>query len=123
MLPPAPARFSTTKGCFSTLCRRSFTRRVRISEGPPGGKVISVRTGLAGQVCAAAPKAVHHAATARIRRIMRLPGGNAEASTGKPQIAIAERLTRHLLSLVLGYRVLQVRVLAAGEEAQLVQGA
>jgi hypothetical protein len=68
-LPPAPARFSTTNGCLSAACSRSFTRRVRISDGPPGGKVISMRTGFAGQPCAAAGKTASSASTAMQIRI------------------------------------------------------
>ena len=63
-LPPAPARFSTTNGCLSESCSFSFISRVTSSEGPPGGKVISMRTGFTGHACAAV---VQRAARANAR--------------------------------------------------------
>ncbi|MNT55446.1 hypothetical protein D3C72_1926790 [compost metagenome] len=47
-LPPAPALFSTTKGCWSDACSTAATERARMSDGPPGGKLLMKVTGRAG---------------------------------------------------------------------------
>src|SRR5436190_2915774 len=54
MLPPAPARLSTTTGWPRISVSCCPVRRAMMSAGPPGAKGITKRTGLAGQVCACA---------------------------------------------------------------------
>src|SRR3712207_2104014 len=47
--PPAPARFSTTKGWPVRACSRSASGRATTSLEPPGGKGTTSRTGREGQ--------------------------------------------------------------------------
>src|SRR5262249_34750552 len=49
MLPPAPARFSTTTGWPQRSPSFWATRRAMMSVPPPGVKPTSMRTGLAGK--------------------------------------------------------------------------
>ena len=51
--PPAPGRFSTTTGCFSSSFMRSAIRRAAMSAEPPGAKPTSSRTGLSTWASAA----------------------------------------------------------------------
>src|SRR5258708_31231920 len=54
ILPPAPARFSTTN-CWPRLSPIFWlSRRAMTSVGPPGAKPTSTLTGLLGYACAAA---------------------------------------------------------------------
>src|SRR5258708_3042499 len=64
MLPPAPARFSTTN-CWPRLSL-SFAPTIlaMMSTGPPGAKGTMTRTGLLGQSCAKQVPASAHAARA-----------------------------------------------------------
>src|SRR5512147_326847 len=55
MLPLAPGLFSITRGWPSAGSRRSPASRITISEGPPGGKLMTTRIGLVGHSCASAP--------------------------------------------------------------------
>jgi hypothetical protein len=48
MLPPAPARFSTTNGWPIASCRRLASARPTMSGVEPGGKVTTTLTGLEG---------------------------------------------------------------------------
>src|SRR5688572_6910696 len=52
MLPPAPVRFSTTKGWPRRSCSRLASVRPTRSGAPPGGNGTSTRTGLVGYACA-----------------------------------------------------------------------
>src|SRR6266581_2556729 len=54
MTPPAPARFSTMKFSFKVSLSLCDTRRPRVSAVPPGAKGTTMRTVLAGQLCASA---------------------------------------------------------------------
>src|SRR5262245_57345640 len=102
-LPAAPGLFSTSTGLPSAAPRRSDSRRPIRSSGPPGGNGLTMRTGLEGY-CAAALSAVL-SSRARMRRAMRLI------------------LTQDLpgcLGLVRRDGALQLGVLRAGKEAQLV---
>src|ERR1041385_3367981 len=87
--------------------------RVTISEGPPGGKVTSMRTGFTGHCCAPAACAAQSAAPVSARRI--------ERGTCIPRFYCLRSLLG--LRLVLGDRLLQVRELRAREEADLVERA
>src|SRR5262249_42202598 len=51
--PPAPARFSTTTGCFSTCPIASATGRATVSATPPGGNGTIIVIGWFGYSCAA----------------------------------------------------------------------
>src|SRR5438876_1134104 len=52
--PPAPARFSTMKFSLKVSLSLCDTRRPRVSAVPPGAKGTTMRTVLAGQLCARA---------------------------------------------------------------------
>ncbi|MCY1372718.1 hypothetical protein D9M69_599480 [compost metagenome] len=54
MLPPAPARFSTTTGWPRRCDNGSASRRASVSAEPPGAKPTRSRTGLAGFQASAA---------------------------------------------------------------------
>src|SRR5688572_18918197 len=54
MMPPAPARFSTTKGCVSASCSCVAIRRASSAATPPGAKAATTLTGLLGQAWARA---------------------------------------------------------------------
>src|SRR5512135_99535 len=63
MLPPAPARFSTTIGCFQRSVSFCPTVRAMVSTAPPAVNGTTTRTGLTGKFCAAAFAAINaHAA-------------------------------------------------------------
>src|SRR5882757_4440325 len=52
MLPPAPERFSTTKGTPSCACRCCCTMRASRSAEPPAANGTTIVTGRCGQSCA-----------------------------------------------------------------------
>src|SRR5256885_10818308 len=54
MLPLAPGRLSTMKGCPCSRASSSAARRASRSTAPPGGLVAMTRTGRSGQPCARA---------------------------------------------------------------------
>src|SRR5688572_10932498 len=54
MVPPAPGLLSTITDWPSSACSGAAIRRATMSEEPPGEKVTMTRTGLVGQVWAAA---------------------------------------------------------------------
>src|SRR5512145_152903 len=99
-LPPAaPGRFSTSTGRPRLAPRRSERMRPRTSSGPPGGNGFTMRTGFDGYPCAAAWTAT-----------------NARARS-------ARRFKRSALGFVRRDRLLEIGVLGAGEEAELVEHA
>ena len=67
--PPAPGRFSTTTGCFSSSFMRSAMRRAAMSAEPPGAKPTSSRTGLS--TCASAGAAASARAAEQARASVR----------------------------------------------------
>src|SRR4051812_12575305 len=70
MLPPAPARFSTTTGWANAAARRSATRRAKMSVEPPGANGTTRRTGFAGYFsCACSATRKRQLAMPRIQRI------------------------------------------------------
>ena len=62
--PPAPRRFSTTKGCPNCSPRRWLTVRAMMSVALPAVKGTMTRTGLLGHVCASAAVWARHTARA-----------------------------------------------------------
>src|SRR5216117_1553803 len=64
MLPPAPARFSTTNCWPRVSLSFAPTILAMMSTGPPGAKGTMTRTGLFGQPCAKQAPASAHAASA-----------------------------------------------------------
>src|SRR5947208_2104337 len=64
MLPPAPARFSTTNCWPRVSLSFAPTILAMMSTGPPGAKGTMTRTGLFGQSCAKQAPASAHAASA-----------------------------------------------------------
>src|SRR5438034_9086740 len=64
MLPPAPARFSTTNCWPRVSLSFAPTILAMMSTGPPGAKGTMTRTGLFGQSCAKQVPASAHAASA-----------------------------------------------------------
>src|SRR5688500_1130905 len=66
MLPPAPARFSTTNGCPRESCSRVASARPTMSGVEPGGKVTTTRTGFEGYACAQASKGAASTAARRL---------------------------------------------------------
>jgi predicted carbohydrate-binding protein with CBM5 and CBM33 domain len=73
MVPPAPARFSTTTGWPSEADSFSATRRATTSVEPPAGNGTTIRTGRDGKVCAATGKASVPARPAStVRRLMNM---------------------------------------------------
>src|SRR5215831_14056238 len=69
MLPPAPARFSTTTGCPRSSPSGAATARDSVSTTAPGGNGLMRRTGLDGYDCAKAP-AAKQARSARTARVI-----------------------------------------------------
>src|SRR5579862_7062636 len=67
MAPPAPARVSTMKGWPKALLKPSATVRASRSAAPPAAKVLTMRTGRVGQVCAWASAGTAQAASAKSR--------------------------------------------------------
>src|SRR5919201_313082 len=70
MLPPAPARFSTTTCWPSNSPSAGATMRPTVSVPPPGSKPTTVVIGFAGKFCAAAPSATPIRASAAKHRFM-----------------------------------------------------
>src|SRR5437868_4493178 len=70
MLPPAPARFSTTTCWPRSSPKAGATMRAVVSVPPPGSKPTTVVTGLAGYPCAVAPCAMPSAASAANTRFI-----------------------------------------------------
>src|SRR5207247_10461038 len=64
MLPPAPARFSTTNCWPRVSLSFAPTILAMMSTGPPGAKGTMTRTGLFGQPCGRQAPASAHAASA-----------------------------------------------------------
>jgi DNA-binding transcriptional LysR family regulator len=62
MRPPAPGRFSTSTGCFSSSFMRSAIRRAAISAEPPGAKPTTILTGLSTCAWAAKARPAKHSA-------------------------------------------------------------
>src|SRR5439155_25266571 len=60
MLPLAPGRFSTSTGCPRRIPSGSATTRALLSATPPGANGTMMRSGFAGQSCAAANDAANH---------------------------------------------------------------
>src|SRR5574341_109017 len=94
--PPAPGLFSTITGRPSDARMCSPTIRERRSLVAPAGKPSTIRT---------------------------TPSCAAACSETSPSRMNAHRLMRSALLLVLGDHLLEVAVLVAGEEAQLVERA
>ena len=67
--PPAPLRFSTTKGWPSVDWRRSAITRAMMSVVPPGGKGTSIFTCLVGQAWPKAESEMQAAASAAAQRV------------------------------------------------------
>src|SRR5437868_6911812 len=70
MLPPAPARFSSTTCWPRSSPKAGATMRAVVSVPPPGSKPTTVVTGLAGYPCAVAPCAMPSAASAANTRFI-----------------------------------------------------
>src|SRR5512134_3170159 len=68
MLPPAPARFSTSTGWPSAAESLSPSARAVTSVEPPGGYGTMSRTGLDGQPCACGASAQSETTRANSRR-------------------------------------------------------
>src|SRR5205085_3675286 len=64
MLPPAPARFSTTTCWPRRSASAGATMRAVVSVPPPGSKPTTMVIGFAGKFCAAAPWLMASAASA-----------------------------------------------------------
>src|SRR5712671_1911401 len=58
--PPAPGRFSITRGWPSSLSTPGWTMRAIASVLPPGGKLTRRRIGRSGKALAGAPDSVAH---------------------------------------------------------------
>jgi len=65
MLPPAPARFSMTKGCPRISAIFGVTVRATMSVPPPGGNGTMTRIGFDGKFCASAALAASKTARNR----------------------------------------------------------
>src|SRR5690349_6878477 len=73
MAPFAPGRFSTTPGWPSSSWNFDAMARPTMSDEPPATNGITTRIGLAGKVCAVAPKANRAAAAPARMRCMGFP--------------------------------------------------
>src|SRR5262249_48647225 len=70
MFIPPPERFSMMNGCPSRFCSSSPSARTKTSLVPPALLAVITRTGLVGQVCAAAGSAASTASTIVAMRVV-----------------------------------------------------
>src|ERR671915_7955 len=75
MVPPAPGLLSMITDWPSSPCSGAAIRRATMSEEPPGEKVTMMRTGLFGQVCAAALPAANKTQSSKMNFMSTPPVG------------------------------------------------